>query len=246
MHHPPTPPVPGHPPPEHAADGRTQINHRNLETGTSRRHPTSKAGDCLRLWRQIPRRTAPGAPQGTLDMLSSDPAVGAPARPRYRPGHPRASDDLLKVETGSLYPALHRLVKRGWLKAEWGVSEANQRARYYRLTAAGKAQLSRERDRWSPRTSRWNAPRRSSAASAPPSSRYSPITKTFRSLNQPVHPLLSDTSAIGGARACAAPADGARRRSTRTSAIQPVIIPGAKDVEQVAAKDDSGERLILF
>ena len=59
------------------------------------------------------------------------------------------SDDLLKVETGSLYPALHRLVKRGWLKAEWGVSEANQRAKYYRLTAAGKAQLSREQDRWS-------------------------------------------------------------------------------------------------
>ena len=51
------------------------------------------------------------------------------------------SDDLLRVETGSLYPALHRLVKRGWLKAEWGVSEANQRAKYYRLTAAGKAQL---------------------------------------------------------------------------------------------------------
>src|SRR5262249_25158605 len=51
-------------------------------------------------------------------------------------------------ETGSLYPALHRLVKRGWLKAEWGVSEANQRARVYELTAAGKAQLSRERDRW--------------------------------------------------------------------------------------------------
>ena len=59
------------------------------------------------------------------------------------------SDDLLKVETGSLYPALHRLEKRGWLKAEWGVSEANQRAKYYRLTAAGKAQLSREQDRWS-------------------------------------------------------------------------------------------------
>ena len=59
------------------------------------------------------------------------------------------SDHLLKVETGSLYPALHRLVKRGWLKTEWGVSEANQRAKYYQLTAAGKAQLSREQDRWS-------------------------------------------------------------------------------------------------
>ncbi|MCC7123374.1 MAG: PadR family transcriptional regulator, partial [Acidobacteria bacterium] len=59
------------------------------------------------------------------------------------------SDDRLQVETGSLYPALHRLVKRGWLKAEWGISEANQRARYYQLTAAGRAQLRREQDRWS-------------------------------------------------------------------------------------------------
>jgi len=59
------------------------------------------------------------------------------------------SDDLLKVETGSLYPALHRLEKRGWLKSQWDVSEANQRAKYYRLTATGKAQLSREQDRWS-------------------------------------------------------------------------------------------------
>ena len=59
------------------------------------------------------------------------------------------SDNLLKVETGSLYPALHRLEKRGWLKSEWNVSEANQRAKFYRLTAAGKAQLARERDRWS-------------------------------------------------------------------------------------------------
>ena len=60
----------------------------------------------------------------------------------------RQSDDLLKVEAGSLYPALHRLVKRGWLTSEWGVSEANQRARYYQLTPAGKAQLLREQNRW--------------------------------------------------------------------------------------------------
>ena len=59
------------------------------------------------------------------------------------------SDDLLKVETGSLYPALHRLVKRGWLKWEWDVSEANQRAKYYTLTPAGKAHLMREQNRWS-------------------------------------------------------------------------------------------------
>lgn len=88
--------------------------------------------------------------QGTLDMLILRTLQWGP-----RHGHGigqtiRAqSEDLLKVETGSLYPALHRLVKRGWLKAEWGVSEANQRAKYYRLTATGKAQLAREQDRWS-------------------------------------------------------------------------------------------------
>jgi PadR family transcriptional regulator, regulatory protein PadR len=87
--------------------------------------------------------------QGTLDML-----ILRTLRWGSRHGHGigqairSQSDDQLKVETGSLYPALHRLVKRGWLKAEWGVSEANQRARYYRLTAAGKAQLVREQDRW--------------------------------------------------------------------------------------------------
>ena len=88
--------------------------------------------------------------QGTLDMLVLRTLQWGP-----RHGHGigqtiRAqSDDLLKVETGSLYPALHRLEKRGWLTSEWGVSEANQRAKYYRLTPDGKAQLLRERDRWS-------------------------------------------------------------------------------------------------
>jgi PadR family transcriptional regulator len=88
--------------------------------------------------------------QGTLDMLILRTLQWGP---RHGHGIGQAirvqSDDLLKVETGSLYPALHRLMKRGWLKGEWGVSEAHQRARYYRLTATGKAQLSRERDRWS-------------------------------------------------------------------------------------------------
>jgi transcriptional regulator len=88
--------------------------------------------------------------QGTLDMLILRILQWGP---RHGHGIGQAiraqSDDLLKVETGSLYPALHRLVKRGWLKAEWGVSEANQRARYYQLTAAGKAQLLREQNRWS-------------------------------------------------------------------------------------------------
>jgi transcriptional regulator len=88
--------------------------------------------------------------QGTLDMLVLRTLVWGPQHGHGIGQAIRAqSDDLLKVETGSLYPALHRLVKRGWLKADWGVSEANQRARFYRLTSAGKAQLSREQDRWS-------------------------------------------------------------------------------------------------
>src|SRR6266571_7725455 len=87
--------------------------------------------------------------QGTLDMLILRTLQWGPEH-----GHGigqairTQSEGLLKVETGSLYPALHRLEKRGWLKSEWDVSDANQRAKYYRLTAAGKTQLSRERDRW--------------------------------------------------------------------------------------------------
>jgi PadR family transcriptional regulator, regulatory protein PadR len=87
--------------------------------------------------------------QGTLDMLilrtlqwGSQHGHGIGQMIRTQ------SDDLLKVETGSLYPALHRLEKRGWLNSKWGISEANQRAKYYALTAAGKAQLVREQDRW--------------------------------------------------------------------------------------------------
>ena len=87
--------------------------------------------------------------QGTLDMLILRTLQWGPQH-----GHGigqsirQQSDDLLKVETGSLYPALHRLVKRGWLKAEWGVSQSNQRAKFYNLTAAGKRQLVREESRW--------------------------------------------------------------------------------------------------
>ena len=88
--------------------------------------------------------------QGTLDMLILRTLQWGPQHGHGIGQAIRAnSDDLLRVETGSLYPALHRLEKRGWLKAEWGTSEANQRAKYYHLTATGKAQLSRERDRWS-------------------------------------------------------------------------------------------------
>ena len=118
--------------------------------GTSRRRSTSKAVDCLRLWPRPPTTGAwscSRAPStcSILRTLQWGPQHGHGIGQAIR----AQSDDLLKVETGSLYPALHRLEKRGWLKSEWGVSEANQRAKYYRLTAAGKAQLSREQDRWS-------------------------------------------------------------------------------------------------
>jgi transcriptional regulator len=88
--------------------------------------------------------------QGTLDLLilktvSLEPKHGWAIAKRIQ----QVSQDALQVTQGSLYPALHRLEKRGWLKSEWGVSEANQRAKFYQLTAAGKAQLSREQDRWS-------------------------------------------------------------------------------------------------
>jgi transcriptional regulator len=87
--------------------------------------------------------------QGTLDMLILRTLQWGP---QHGHGIGQAirthSDDLLKVETGSLYPALHRLVKRGWLKAEWGVSQSNQRAKFYRLTPEGRKQLVREESRW--------------------------------------------------------------------------------------------------
>jgi transcriptional regulator len=58
------------------------------------------------------------------------------------------SDEVLQVEHGSLYPALHRLQNRGWISSEWGPSENNRKARFYRLTAAGRKQLMRQTGRW--------------------------------------------------------------------------------------------------
>jgi transcriptional regulator len=60
----------------------------------------------------------------------------------------RVSDDLLRVEEGSLYPALHRMEQAGWVKAEWGMTEKNREARFYNLTAAGRRQLAQEQEQW--------------------------------------------------------------------------------------------------
>src|SRR5580692_5989287 len=87
--------------------------------------------------------------QGTLDLLilqtlgrGQQHGHGISQLIRARSG------ELLSVETGSLYPALHRLEKRGWLDSEWRSSENNQRAKYYTLTKPGKKQLAAEQDRW--------------------------------------------------------------------------------------------------
>jgi PadR family transcriptional regulator PadR len=60
----------------------------------------------------------------------------------------RASADLLRVEEGSLYPALHRMEQEGWIRADWGQTEKNRQARFYRLTAAGRRQLASEEESW--------------------------------------------------------------------------------------------------
>ena len=87
--------------------------------------------------------------QGTLDMLILQVLRWAPQHGYGIAQAIRAgSRDVLQVETGSLYPALHRLEKQGWIKSEWRTSEHNQRAKYYQLTAAGKKQLVSEYGRW--------------------------------------------------------------------------------------------------
>ncbi|HLJ48525.1 MAG TPA: PadR family transcriptional regulator [Bryobacteraceae bacterium] len=87
--------------------------------------------------------------QGTLDMLILRTLLFGPEH-----GHTIArvieqtSEDVLQVDHGSLYPALHRLIKRGWISGEWGASENNRKAKYYQLTAAGRRQLASETTKW--------------------------------------------------------------------------------------------------
>jgi len=91
--------------------------------------------------------------QGTLDMLilqtlrwGSQHGYGITAAIRA------GSQEVLQVETGSLYPALHRLEKQGWVKSEWKQTENNQRAKFYSLTAAGRKHLASEQSRWNQMT----------------------------------------------------------------------------------------------
>jgi transcriptional regulator len=87
--------------------------------------------------------------QGTLDLLVLQTLRWGPQHGYGISQAIRASSgDILRVDTGSLYPALHRLAEEGWIAASWKVSENNQRVRVYRLTAAGRRQLVSERSRW--------------------------------------------------------------------------------------------------
>ena len=88
-------------------------------------------------------------PQGTLDLLilrtlALEPQHGWGISERVQ----QMSSDALQIQQGSLYPALHRLQRRGWIKARWGTSENNRRAKYYELTKAGQKQLEAEKDAW--------------------------------------------------------------------------------------------------
>jgi len=88
-------------------------------------------------------------PQGTLDLLilrtlALEPLHGWAVSERIQ----QISSDVLRVQQGSLYPALHRLERRGWIKAKWGTSDNNRRAKFYELTRAGRQQLEAQRSAW--------------------------------------------------------------------------------------------------
>jgi transcriptional regulator len=94
-------------------------------------------------------KSKPDVLQGTLDLLilktlalGSQHGYGIASRVQ------RISQDALRVEEGSLYPALHRIEQEGWIRSEWGVSEKNRRAKFYSITAAGRKQLAREEKQW--------------------------------------------------------------------------------------------------
>ena len=86
---------------------------------------------------------------GTLDLLILRTLLFGPAHGHAIARHiKQTSEELLRIETGSLYPALHRLEGRGWIAASWELSDKGKRAKYYRLTTAGRKQLSAERTKW--------------------------------------------------------------------------------------------------
>jgi PadR family transcriptional regulator PadR len=119
-----------------------------LFDGQGSRHSPSMVVDCLLLMTKTRQKS--DLLQGTLDLLILRTLQWGPQH-----GHGigvalrASSDEVLNVDHGSLYPALHRLERQGWVDAEWKLSDNRQRAKYYRITAAGRRQLALERTRWS-------------------------------------------------------------------------------------------------
>jgi PadR family transcriptional regulator PadR len=90
-----------------------------------------------------------GLLQGTLNLLILRTLLEGPTHGHAIARHiQRASEELLQVETGSLYPALHRLEAKGWIAASWKLSDRGKRARYYKLTRLGRKQLASEQSKW--------------------------------------------------------------------------------------------------
>ena len=91
----------------------------------------------------------PDVLQGTLDLLILKTLARGPQHGYGIACHiQQVSEEALRVEEGSLYPALHRIEQAGWISAEWGTSDNNRRAKYYRLTAMGRKQLAKEEENW--------------------------------------------------------------------------------------------------
>jgi transcriptional regulator len=125
----------------------TKREVRRLKFEVNKRRPLPL--ECLRRPDIMAPQTNADQLHGTLDML-----VLKTLQPGPQHGYGIAvrlhqlSADVLRVEEGSLYPALYRMEQRGWISSSWGVSENNRRARFYRLTATGRRQLARETDSW--------------------------------------------------------------------------------------------------
>ena len=101
--------------------------------------------------RDLPGHGGPGLdlPQGTLDLLILRTLLpGAQHGWAISERVQQVSENALRIQQGSLYPALHRLERRGWVKAKWGVSENNRKAKYYELTRSGRKQLDEETESW--------------------------------------------------------------------------------------------------
>jgi PadR family transcriptional regulator len=128
----------GHSPASAVTPGTTPLDTPPLPAHTS-----------IDIYRESMSKTNPDVLQGTLDLLILKSLVRGPMHGYGITVHiQQVSGEVLRVEEGSLYPALHRIEQAGWISSEWGVSDNNRRAKYYKLTAVGRKQLAKEEENW--------------------------------------------------------------------------------------------------